>query len=186
MLNSGCRVQSICNVLILSAQNYFLVFVTTQGSTISQTCIHTVLYSVEKKLTFMSSLESPVSPADYPEKNQAGRRWTCKRLEPGGFFQLGNGANRWHVWPQCSQCCWRVLKYTFFSLLKQSVHSSCAIMVLYIVHTWKWVSSGFMLMAEFLLAVWLSIGFAKVKYIFNLPISDIIILSLNNMYFLVI
>lgn len=48
------------------------------------------------------------------------------------------------------------------------------------------MSSGFMLMAEFLLAVWLSIGFAKVKYIFNLPISDIIILSLNNMYFLVI
>lgn len=74
----------------------------------------------------------------------------------------------------------------FSSLLKQSVHSSCAIMVLYIVHTWKLVSSGFMLMAEFLLAVWLSIGFAKVKYIFNLPISDIIILSLNNMYFLVI
>lgn len=51
-----------------------------------------------------------------------------------------------------------------------------------------------MLMAELLLAlmvfvvtVWLRcVGFAKVKYTFNLPISDIVTLSLNNMYFLVI
>lgn len=49
VLNSGCRVQSICNVLILSVQNYFLVFVTTQGTTISQTMhSHSALFCRKK------------------------------------------------------------------------------------------------------------------------------------------